>query len=121
MSVDAALTQAWSALESAKAQIVAAQASVDASQLALEGVVEEQKVGQRTTLDVLNAQSTLIDARLSEVSARAQLVVASYSVVAAMGRLDRERLGLKVVAYKPEQHYEQVRDKWIGLRTPDGR
>lgn len=121
MSVDAALTQAWSTLESAKAQIVAAQASVEASRLALEGVVEEQKVGQRTTLDVLNAQSTLIDARLSEVSARAQLVVASYSVVAAMGRLDRERLGLKIAAYRPEHHYEQVRDKWIGLRTPDGR
>lgn len=121
MSVDASLTQAWSTLESAKAQIVAAQASVKASQLALEGVVEEQKVGQRTTLDVLNSQSTLIDARLSEVGAQAQFVVASYSVAAAMGRLDRERLGLKVAAYKPEQHYEQVRDKWIGLRTPDGR
>lgn len=121
MSVDAALTQAWSAQESAKAQIVAAEASVAASRLALEGVVEEQKVGQRTTLDVLNAQSTLIDARLSEVGAQAQYVVASYSVASAMGRLDRERLGLKVTAYKPEQHYEQVRDKWIGLRTPDGR
>lgn len=121
MSVDAALIQAWSTLESSKAQIVAAQASVDASKLALEGVVEEQKVGQRTTLDVLNAQSTLIDARLSQVSARAQLVVASYSVAAAMGRLDRERLNLKVVAYRPEHHYEQVRDKWFGLRTPDGR
>lgn len=121
MAVDASLTQAWSTLESAKAQIVAAQAAVKASQLALEGVVEEQKVGQRTTLDVLNAQSTLIDAKLSDVSAQAQYVVASYSVVAAIGRLDRERLGLKVTAYKPEQHYEQVRDKWIGLRTPDGR
>ena len=48
-------------------------------------------------------------------------MVASYRVLAAMGRLDRERLGLKVTAYKPERHYEQVRDKWIGLRTPDGR
>ena len=121
MSVDAALTQSWSALESARAQIVAAEAAVTASRLALEGVVEEQKVGQRTTLDVLNAQSSLIDARLSQAGAQAQFVVASYSVVAAMGRLDRERLGLKVTAYRPEHHYEQVRDKWIGLRTPDGR
>lgn len=121
MSVDAALAQAWNTLESAKAQIVAAQASVTASRLALEGVVEEQKVGQRTTLDVLNAQSTLIDARLAEVGAEAQLVVASYAVVAAMGRLDRERLSLNVPAYRPEHHYQQVRDKWIGLRTPDGR
>lgn len=119
--VDAALTQAWSGLESAKAQIVAAEAAVEASQLALDGVIEEQKVGQRTTLDVLNAQSTLIQAKLSQVQASTQLVVASYSVVAAMGRLDRERLGLKVAAYKPEQHYQQVRDKWIGLRTPDGK
>lgn len=84
-------------------------------------MIEEQKVGQRTTLDVLNAQSTLIQAKLSQAQASTQLVVASYSVVAAMGRLDRERLGLKVAAYKPEQHYQQVRDKWIGLRTPDGK
>lgn len=119
--VEAALAQAWSAHESAKAQIVAADAAVTASQLALDGVIEEQKVGQRTTLDVLNAQSTLIQAKLSNVQAEAQLVVASYSVVAAMGRLDRERLGLKVAAYKPEQHYQQVRDKWGGLRTPDGQ
>ncbi len=119
--VDTALTQAWSGLESAKAQIVAAEAAVEASQLALDGVIEEQKVGQRTTLDVLNAQSTLINAKLSQAQASTQLVVASYSVVAAMGRLDRERLGLKVAAYKPEQHYQQVRDKWFGLRTPDGK
>lgn len=121
MAVDAMLMQSWSTLESAKAQIVAAQAAVTASQLALDGVIEEQKVGQRTTLDVLNAQSTLIQAKLSEAGAQTQLVVASYGVVSAMGRLDRERLGLEVAAYKPEAHYGQVRDKWFGLRTPDGR
>ncbi len=94
---------------------------MDASQLALEGVIEEQKVGQRTTLDVLNSQSDLIAAKIQLVSAQRNSVVASYAVLSAMGRLDHDRLGLKVAAYKPEQHYTQVRDKWFGLRTPDGR
>jgi outer membrane protein len=47
-------------------------------------------------------------------------VVASYSLLSATGQLSAERLGLKVAAYRPEVHYEQVKDKWIGLRTPGG-
>jgi outer membrane protein len=120
-SVSAALTSAWGAFGASTSAISAAKAGVDASQLALDGVIEEQKVGQRTTLDVLNAQSTLISAKLSLVDALRNSVVASYAVVSAMGRLDPDHIGLKVPAYKPEQHYQQVRDAWVGLRTPDGR
>ncbi|WP_245293144.1 TolC family outer membrane protein [Mongoliimonas terrestris] len=119
--VQAALVGAWSGLESARSQSVAARSQVEAARLALEGVVEEQRVGQRTTLDVLNAQAEVISARITQVQAERDQVVASYSVLASIGRLSSQSLGLQVATYKPEAHYQQVRDKWIGLRTPDGR
>ncbi len=119
--VRAAVVAGWGGLKSAIAQIEAAQASVDAAQLALEGVIEEQRVGQRTTLDVLDAQAELLNARISLVSAQRERVVASFNLLAAVGKLSAAQLGLQVSVYQPEHHYKQVRDKWFGLRTPDGR
>ncbi|MCC2113495.1 MAG: TolC family outer membrane protein [Hyphomicrobiales bacterium] len=119
--VRAAVVAAWGGLEAARSQITAANAQVSAAQLALEGVIEEQKVGQRTTLDVLDAQQELLDAKVTLVSAERDKVVAAYSLIAAVGRLTAERLGLQVAVYRPETHYDQVRDRWFGLRTPDGR
>jgi outer membrane protein len=49
------------------------------------------------------------------------LVVASYAILSGAGDLSVRRLGLNVAEYKPEEHYNAVKDKWIGLRTPDGR
>jgi outer membrane protein len=112
---------AWGSLEAAKAQTLAAQAQVLAAETALNGVREEAKVGQRTTLDVLNAQQELLSARSSLVTAQRDRVVASYTVLQSVGRLNPERLGLKVQRYDEKRHYDQVRDKWIGLQTPDGR
>jgi len=111
----------WGALESTKAQINAAEAQVKAAEIALSGVREEAKVGQRTTLDVLNSQQDLLDARVALVTAQRDRVVASYNVLAAIGRLSLRTLGVSVAAYDPKVHYGQVRDKWIGLRTPDGQ
>jgi len=111
----------WGALEAAKAQIKAAEAGVRAAEIALAGVREEAKVGQRTTLDVLNAQQDLLIARTTLVTAQRDRIVASYSVLSATGRLTLRTLGIKSDAYDPKVHYEQVRDKWIGLRTPDGQ
>ena len=91
------------------------------SEIALDGVREEAKVGQRTTLDVLMAQQTLLQSRVSLVSAQRDRVVASYAVDAATGRLTAPNLGLAVIEYDPTVHFDQVKDKWIGLRTPDGR
>ncbi len=119
--VQANLIAAWGTLEAARAQSSAAGAQVEAAQLALQGVIEEQKVGQRTTLDVLNAQQDVITARITQITAQRDSVVAAYAILSNMGRLTRDRLSLKTAAYKPEKHYKQVRDKWIGLRTPDGR
>lgn len=111
----------WGLLESSKAVIRSSQAAVKSSEIALDGVREEAKVGQRTTLDVLNAQQALLQARVNLVSAQRDRVVASYTVAAAIGRLSATNLALSVVHYDPTIHFDQVKDKWIGLRTPDGR
>src|SRR5436190_923266 len=119
--VRATVVQAWSQLEATKAQIIAAQAQVTATEVALNGVREEARVGQRTTLDVLNAQQELVNARVSLVTAQRDRVVASFTLLAAVGHLSPQALKLPTEAYDPRVHYHQVRDKWIGVRTPDGR
>jgi len=112
---------AWGALVQGKAQVVSAQAQVTASEIALNGVREEAKAGQRTTLDVLNAQQALVNARIALVTAQHDRVVASYSVLDKVGRLSPQVLGLATNTYDPSVHYQQVRDSWVGVRTPDGR
>jgi outer membrane protein len=84
-------------------------------------VREEARVGQRTTLDVLNAQQDLVNARVSLVTAQRDRVVASYTVLSAVGGLSPQVLGLPIQTYDPMVHYQQVRDSWAGVRTPDGR
>jgi outer membrane protein len=113
--------QSWGQLDAAKANIDATQAQVQASEIALNGVREEARVGQRTTLDVLNAQQTLVNARVALVTAQRDRVVASYALLAAVGRLLPQVLGLHVPVYQAKVHYEQVRDSWAGVRIPDGR
>lgn len=112
---------AWAAYEATNAQVTAAASQVAADQLALAGVIEERKVGQRTTLDVLNAQQNLLDARVSQATAQHDRVIAAYQLLAAAGKLDAATLGLAVKIYDPTDHYDLVKDKWFGLRTPDGR
>jgi len=117
----ATVVQSWGQLEAAKAQIEATTAQVNAAEIALNGVREEARVGQRTTLDVLNAQQELVNARVALVTAQHDRVVASFTLLAAVGALSMPRLGLNVLVYDPQVHYQQIRDAWIGLRNPDGR
>src|ERR1700761_2730461 len=112
---------AWGQLVAGKAQVSSAQSQVTASEVALNGVREEAKAGQRTTLDVLNAQQALVNARVALVTAQHDRVVASYAVLNAIGRLSPIVLKLPTATYDPSVHYQQVRDSWIGVRTPDGR
>jgi outer membrane protein len=114
------VVQAWGQNEAAKAQVKAANSQVYSSEVALNGVREEARVGQRTTLDVLNAQQALVNARIALVNAQHDRVVASYSVLSASGRLSPQALHLPTTLYDPTVHYQQVRDAWIGVRTPDG-
>jgi outer membrane protein len=112
---------AWGQLVAGKAQVASAQSQVTASEIALNGVREEAKAGQRTTLDVLNAQQALVNARVALVTAQHDRVVASYAVLTAVGRFSPQVMNLRTTVYDPSVHYQQVRDAWYGVRTPDGR
>jgi outer membrane protein len=118
--VRAAVISSWGQYEASRAQISAAQAQVAAAETALAGVQEEARVGQRTTLDVLNAQQELLNARVNLITAQRDRVVASYAVVQATGRLTSRNLALKVQDYSPKVHFDQVKDLWGGLTTPSG-
>jgi outer membrane protein len=120
-TVRATIVSTWGLLETARATIYSAQSAVTAAEIALAGTREEARVGQRTTLDVLNAQQTLLNARVSLVSAQRDRVVASYAVYAAIGKLTAENLGLDVILYDPTVHFDQVKNKWWGTQNPDWR
>lgn len=111
----------WGALQAAKAQIAAAQAQIAAAERALYGVREEAKAGLRTTLEILNAQQELLNARIGLIAAQRDRVVASYAVLAAAGRLSTAALGLDADRYDPSIHFDQIKDIWGGTATPDGR
>ena len=98
--VRATVVSAWGQLEASRAQILAAQAQVQAAEVALSGVREEARVGQRTTLDVLNAQQELLTARVNLITAQRDRVVNSYAVVQAMGRLSTRALGIAIAQYE---------------------
>ncbi|CAH1661196.1 TolC family outer membrane protein [Chelatococcus asaccharovorans] len=112
---------AWADMESSREQIAARLTAVSANEIALAGVREEAKVGQRTTLDILNQQQALLNARVNLVSAQRDFIVATYAALSASGKLTAQHLSLKVPRYDPTRHYRQVRDAWGGLRTPDGQ
>ncbi len=120
-TVRQAVVSAWTQYVAARESVTANTEQVAAQQLALNGVIEERNVGQRTTLDVLDSQADVIAAQIDLASAQRDVVVASYAIVQSMGALSAERLGLQVAVHRPQEHYNAVKDKWGGLRTPDGR
>ena len=117
----ATVVQVWGEIRAAKAQVQAAQEQVRAAEVALNGVRMEARLGLRTTLDVLIDQQALVNARLNLVTAQHDRIVGSYKLLSAVGRLAPQTLGLPASIYDPMVHYQQVRDAWAGVRTPDGQ
>ena len=122
-SVEQAVRAAWAALDASKSQIRSAQTNVSASQTALNGLVEERRLGEATTLDVLNAQSNLITAQVALENARRDRLVASYAVLSSIGDLtgDRLKIAKSTNVRQPKYHYKVTRDRWIGLRSPGAK
>ena len=114
---------AWAELGARRAKLRSDKTSVEANQIALAGVREEEKVGQRTLLDVLNAEQELLNSQVTLVETERDLVVSAYAVLAATGRLTSKELGLTNRVYDPEAHYFDVRRKWFGISIThqDGR
>lgn len=119
----AQVVQAWSNMIAARAQVESDQASVDANRIALTGVREEERVGQRTLLDVLNAEQELLNSEVNLATDRRNLLVASYSVLSAVGRLNAQELAVAENVYDAEQNYHTVRRKAFdtSITYHDGR
>jgi outer membrane protein len=116
-----AVASAWVTNEGTKVALAAAESEVRAANVALQGVRREAEGGQRTTIDVLNAQQDLTNARSMLIQGQRDRVIASYTLLSAVGRLDVHVLNLNTPDYLPELHYHQVRDAWHGVRTPSGQ
>ncbi|MGQ0671950.1 MAG: TolC family outer membrane protein [Hyphomicrobium sp.] len=118
-----AVSRAWARLMASHAQLKSDQVQVEAGRTALDGVREEEKVGQRTLLDLLDAEQEYLDAAIQLTQTRRDHVLAGYSLLAAMGRLTGEALAVSPTLYDEEEHYHEVRQKWFGLAIShaDGR
>jgi len=112
-------TQAWETIQSARASTFSLQSTISADQVALEGVRQEQRVGSRTILDVLNQQQELFTDQVQLVQAQHDLAVAEFNLAQQIGALSAVNLGLPVKLYDVQQHYDSVRDKWLGFGAKD--
>lgn len=112
-------TSGWQNLETSRSTLEADQAEKDAADLALQNVKEEAKVGTRTTLDVLNAEQELIDAKSGIIEAEHDIAVAVLHIRSATGTLTAEALKLPVNLYDPDRNYKKVRSQWIGFSDDD--
>jgi len=114
-----AIITSWATMQNATAQIESAQSAVQSGQLVLEGIIQERDVGQRTTLDVLNSQAELTTAREALISASASRIIDSFTLVAAVGRLSAQDLGLPVEIKSADGYIAKVEDVWQELRSLD--
>jgi outer membrane protein len=119
-SVEQNVGNAYSFLEVARANITATAEGVRAARVAFEGIRDEATLGARTTLDVLDAEQELLDARANQISAQYEEVKASYALLATMGLLTAENLNLRVQIYDPTAYYNLVDDAPARL-SPQGQ
>jgi outer membrane protein len=110
LSVDQGVANSWSQLAVANAQVTSSERQIRAAQIAFDGVREEAKLGARTTLDVLDAEQDLSDARTNLVVFQTQSYSAAYGVLASMGLLTADHLKLKVDRYDPSEYYNAVKN-----------
>lgn len=112
-------TSAWNDYAAAQRVIEASRSQVKANELALEGVEQEQQVGLRTTLDVLDAQQELLDSQLALVRAERDAYVAAHGLLLSIGKLDARTLGVNAPLYDPDDHRDAV--SWTILSTRPAR
>ncbi|MCH7631323.1 MAG: TolC family protein, partial [Proteobacteria bacterium] len=118
-AVRAQTESSWMQYQASVSSITSNQSAVDANTIALEGVRQEESVGQRTILDVLNAEQALLNSRVSLVTAQRNEYVAGFTVLQALGQLNAAALDLPVELYDPEENYKNVRYKFWGWGTKD--
>ncbi len=121
--VQSRVVSAWAQLQSDRARLQSDKVQVESNQIAVAGVREEERVGQRTLIDVLDAQQELINAQVQLAGTKRNIVVNSYTVLERIGRLEMAQLAITSPVYDPVVHAQEVRRKWFGLSIThdDGR
>jgi outer membrane protein len=113
---------AYASYQASNEVIISSQSAVDANTLSLEGVRAENSVGNRTILDILNAEQELLNSQVQLVTARRNSYVAGFSLLAAMGQAEARDLGLEGGAlYDPVANYNRVKSRiwdWGDDPTP---
>ena len=120
ISIEQNVTNAFSLLQVARAAKLAAQEQIRATEVALKGVKEEAILGARTTLDVLNAEQELLDARVQLISAKVDEHRSLYRLLLQIGRLNSDYLNLPVRKYDVKKYYDQVKNS-PASKTKSGR
>ena len=113
---------AYASWEASNQVIQSSQAAVEAAELSLEGVRAENSIGNRTILDVLNAEQELLSARANLVTARRNAYVAGFTLLAAMGKAEARDLNLDTGGplYDPQVNYDRVGGRiWDWDRDPE--
>ena len=118
-AIDQTVSNVWAQVESSKLSLAASRRQVAAAEVAYEGVELEQQVGTRDTLDLLNAEQELLNAKLTVVQAERNLNVATYQLLVTMGGFDAYSLQLPVVFYDPEDNFNAVRVNALEKYVPD--
>jgi len=109
----------WEQIVSDRATIVSLESAIRANEISLDGTQQEAAVGQRTVLDILNAEQVLLQSRVNLVSTQHDEIVAELSLSSAVGALTAKSLALPVELYDPDKNFAAVRDKWIGFGTAE--
>jgi outer membrane protein len=115
LSVLAILKKAWSQLSAARAELNAGATQIEASKSALAGLRKGEQAGQRTPLEVLDAEQELLDAQVSAEHANIRWAMAVYELVVANGRMSVEQLSLPTTVYDPQANYLATQWKVTGL------
>ena len=120
ISIEQNVTNAFSQVQVAEAAKLAAEEQIRATEVALKGVKEEAILGARTTLDVLNAEKDLLDARMQLISAKVDENISMYRLLLQVGRLTADHLSLPVRQYDVKKYYELVKNS-PASKTKSGR
>lgn len=119
--VKQSLGASWGLYTVSQQAISASSAEIKGREQVVRGFREEYKVGQRILQNVLVEEVNLNNARVTQVNWQRERAVAYFSILASIGQLNARSLNLKVDEYNPTAHYGEVRDAWVGVKTPDGR
>ena len=117
IGIEQQVGNSYALLQVARASRQASDQQISAARVAFQGVREEATLGSRTTLDVLNAEQELLDAEANRIAAQSDEVVASYSLLSAMGLLTADHLNLPVQQYDPSEYYNLVNNRSVETST----